>query len=68
MIDRADTIILYVDGICQRFGKRSESREHVGDEWGYLWERCDNCNESFDYTMDFTIKIPYGVHAERKHG
>ncbi len=35
----------------------------IGDERGYLSERCDNCNESFDYTMDFTIKVPFGVHS-----
>lgn len=63
VIDRADTVILYVDGICQRFGKRSDAREHVGDAWGYLWERCDNCNELFDYKMRFTIKVPFGVHV-----
>jgi DUF4097 and DUF4098 domain-containing protein YvlB len=63
VLDRADTLMFYIDGICQRFGRRSESKNSPGEGWGYIWDKCDNCNESFDYTMDFTIKVPYGVHV-----
>src|SRR5688572_28986750 len=28
VIDRADSIILYVEGLCQDFGKRTDDRKH----------------------------------------
>jgi DUF4097 and DUF4098 domain-containing protein YvlB len=57
-IDRADTIILYVDGLCSSFGRRKDR-----DGWGYQWEDCGRgCEEEYDYDMDFTVKIPSATH------
>jgi hypothetical protein len=62
-IDRYDTIIFYVGGSCNKFNYQKIKRgEH---RWGYNWD-CDkaDCNQSFDYKFDFTIKIPYSVNIE----
>jgi DUF4097 and DUF4098 domain-containing protein YvlB len=65
VIDRADSIILYVDGLCQSFGKRSKDRNHDVGNWGYNWEEnCKSCHEEFDYAMDFIIKVPFSCHLE----
>jgi DUF4097 and DUF4098 domain-containing protein YvlB len=65
VIDRADSIILYVDGLCQGFGKRGKERKHEAGSWGYNWEgNCNSCHEEFDYAMDFTIKVPFSCHLE----
>lgn len=62
VIDLADTIILYVDGLCTRFEKNNRrSEKHSGRDknWGYSWmNNCQDCHESYDYIMDFTVKIP----------
>ena len=63
VIDRADSIILYIDGLCQPFGKRVRHAQYHPGEWGYNWDNnCNNCHEEFDYKMDFTIKVPYSTH------
>src|SRR4051812_13701987 len=58
-IDSADTLILYVEGLCSQFSKNKNNK----NEWGYNGGNCDgrrtNCNEDFDYTMNFTVKVPY---------
>lgn len=69
IIDRADSLILYSDGPCNRFEKRT-NRKNKSDwnnnEWGYNWN--DNnerdCRESYDYTLNFTLQVPYGVHLQ----
>ena len=64
IIDRADTIILYTDGICSRFGRTSKKE---GDwthrtGWGYQWiDRDDDCKELCDYSFDYVIKVPRSV-------
>lgn len=69
VIDRADTIILYVQGVCDEFGKsvgrnRNNNKRYGG--WGYNWRNncqgCDN-DKSFDWDMDFTIKVPQGINV-----
>ncbi|MEK6780351.1 MAG: DUF4097 family beta strand repeat-containing protein [Bacteroidota bacterium] len=63
-IDRADTLIFYVEGACNGFGKRKRNDHnnwgsHGG--WGYDWNcngRGGNCDPPYDYTLDFTIKVP----------
>lgn len=75
VIDRADTLIFFVEGTGAQFGKKSESRRnsrHNG-EWGYDWccnnnwngnGNCDcNCRNEFDYKMDFVVKVPSSVHV-----
>lgn len=62
VVDRADTIILYVQGLCNDFGRtRRNDRRHGG--WGYNWNNCEgrNCEKEYDWTMDFTIKVPQGI-------
>ena len=69
VIDRADTLILYVQGICHDFGKNVNDRRN-GDRkrsggWNYNWNNCNgrNCDPEFDYTMDFKIKVPSSINA-----
>ncbi len=67
VIDRADTLILYVNDGCNSFGKRRKGRNNNGfsnSSWGYNWENNGdrNCNLTYDYKMDFTIKVPYSIH------
>jgi hypothetical protein len=62
VIDRADTLILFVDGLCSSFGRNPRSRGHNGG-WNYQWADCGrNCEEPYDYTMNFTVKVPAAVH------
>jgi DUF4097 and DUF4098 domain-containing protein YvlB len=72
VIDRADTLIFYVDGGCNKFGRTSDWRDDDGndrnngrDQWGYNWNNCnsDRCRTSYDYTMDFTLKVPFSLHV-----
>lgn len=66
VIDRADTLILYVEDGCNSFGKVSDRRNNNGSNykgWGYNWN-CQgrNCRMEYDYKMDFVLKIPSGIH------
>lgn len=62
IIDRADTIILYVKDGCHQFG-RSKSNDskwgHAG--WSYQSEHHDDCRLVYDYKMDFTLRVPAGI-------
>lgn len=62
VVDLADTIILYVNGLCSRFSNHQERwGQYVNGnrKWGYSWEkRGEDCHDNFDYDMDFTVKIP----------
>ena len=64
-IDRADTIILYIEDGCASFGETRKNKRHNGwsrDGWGYNWD-CNNgnCDLEYDYTMDFTVKVPSSI-------
>ena len=64
IIDRADTIILYTEGLCSRFGKSSKKNGDWGQRngWGYQWnDKDDDCKELVDYTFDYVIKVPMSV-------
>jgi DUF4097 and DUF4098 domain-containing protein YvlB len=66
VIDRADTIILYTDGICSRFGKNSKKNGDWSQRsgWGYQWNDHDgDCNELCDYSFDYVIKVPMSVNV-----
>jgi hypothetical protein len=69
VIDRADTILLYVQGVCNEFGKLRRNRNWHGNKyggWGYNWNNdCQNCNDDklYDWEMDFTIKVPQGINV-----
>ncbi|MBK5278128.1 MAG: DUF4097 family beta strand repeat protein [Bacteroidia bacterium] len=66
-IDRADTLIYYVEGTCNNFGKLQSKKRNWGAQggWGYNWSesegRGNKCNPPYDYTLDFTIKVPTSV-------
>lgn len=65
VLDRADTIILYVDGYCNNFGKvKNRSQRWRNGGWGYDWN-CNNgsCNKDYDWEMDFTVKVPTGTNV-----
>lgn len=63
-IDRVDTLIVYVSGGCNQFGYR-KNRKHANDRWSYQWD-CNNgdCNPPYDYTFNFTVKVPSGINVE----
>lgn len=68
VIDRADTIILYVQGVCNEFGKvrnRNNGWSSKYGGWGYNWNNCNgrNCDKDYDWSMDFTIKVPQGINV-----
>jgi hypothetical protein len=68
VIDRADTIILYVEGACNEFGRQKNfgSRQHRYGGWGYNWRNnCQGCDneKDYDWDMDFIIKVPQGVNV-----
>jgi DUF4097 and DUF4098 domain-containing protein YvlB len=74
-IDRADTLIFYVEDGCSEFGKKTHGKnrnEWFNGDWGYTW--CCNNNQGdcstncrgkseYDYKMDFKVKVPSGVHV-----
>jgi DUF4097 and DUF4098 domain-containing protein YvlB len=67
VIDRADTVILFVEDGCNSFRKRAYNKNNGPDgddkKWGYNWNcnNNNNCRQDYDYTMDFTIKVPKSV-------
>lgn len=65
IIDRADTIILYVSDGCNQFRKRNSRSGHSNRHdqgWGYHSEWQNNCHIDYDYKMDFTLKVPASLH------
>ena len=63
VIDRADTMIFYLQGGCNVFGKQNWKARNFGthNKWTYNWEGDTNCDTNYDYKLDFTIKVPYSV-------
>jgi DUF4097 and DUF4098 domain-containing protein YvlB len=67
VIDRADTLIFYVEDSCNSFGKKKDRKNNNGgwfkNGWGYNWDcRNRDCRDEYDYKMDFTIKVPSSIH------
>jgi hypothetical protein len=60
VINLVDTLILYVDGTCNRFEKRPDNKNKAIEDWSYHWRNCDEhgCQEDFNYKMNFILKIP----------
>lgn len=61
--DLSDTLIFYVDGLCNRFGKHNENHNKRNGYWGYNWNNCRDedgwvKDESYDYTFNFTVQVP----------
>jgi hypothetical protein len=67
IIDRADTIILYIDGICQSFDRKNTGNRHNNNNrpgWGYQWDgNCESCRDDFDHMTTFNIKVPFATHV-----
>lgn len=68
VIDEADSIVLFVEGTCNTFSKYDGKKARNGNRWmkrwGYSWNDCGkNCQENFNYTMDFVVKVPAGVNV-----
>src|SRR5260221_1986309 len=68
VIDRADTLIFYVEGGCNNFGKlnsRNNRHDDRQEGWGYNWNDCNgrgnNCRTEYDYQLDFVLKVPSSV-------
>jgi hypothetical protein len=59
VIDRADTIILYVKDGCHEFGMNRKNRSGWHrDGWGYQSVNGNDCHLLYDYKMDFVVKVP----------
>ena len=70
VMDRADTLLVYVKGLCSGFGKQISRKENWQIKfggWGYDWNNGrrhrDECEKKYDYTMNFTIKVPVGTNV-----
>lgn len=60
VIDRADTLILYLKGVGNRFGKENKNYGMQMAGWGYNWEG-DDVDKLYDYTTNFIVKVPYVI-------
>lgn len=65
VIDRVDTLVLFVEGPCISFGRANNKNRNNhwsrNGHYNYDWNDCNNnrsCREEYDYTMDFVIKVP----------
>ncbi|NOS55257.1 MAG: DUF4097 family beta strand repeat protein [Cyclobacteriaceae bacterium] len=63
VIDRADTLIFYMQGGCNVFGKQDWRPRNFGtrNKWSYNWEGDSDCDTKYEYKLDFTIKVPNSV-------
>jgi len=62
IFDRADTLILYVRDGCHEF-TRGGLRRNGWQRWGYEPNH-DNCDLTYDYKMDFTVKVPASLNID----
>lgn len=56
VIDRADTIILYVSDGCHQFRRNPHRSAHARGGWEY--QSFQDCNPPYDYRMEFTLRVP----------
>lgn len=62
VMDRADTIVLYITEGCSEF--RLTSRDGYSGRrgaWGYQSVHPQECNLPYDYQMEFVVKVPHAV-------
>jgi DUF4097 and DUF4098 domain-containing protein YvlB len=71
VLDRVDTLVLFVEGPCISFG-RADRKNYGNGRWNrtgrysYDWNDCNNsrnCREEYDYTLDFVIKVPASLNV-----
>lgn len=56
VVERPDTLILYVKGLCSTFGY---VRSAKGNGWQYQWRPgCCDHKPDFEQRMDFVVKVP----------
>ena len=67
ILDRADTLIVYTEGVCNSFGKstRKENWRAKWNGYGYNWDGCKgrDCDKEYDYEMNYSIKVPRNIHV-----
>lgn len=65
VIDLADTIILYTDGLCSTFGKNANRKRQNMSNWSYEWnnQRNEDCKTQADHTFDYVVKVPYSLNV-----
>lgn len=64
IMDLADTLILFTEGLCNRFGRvgKNGNWNHTSKGWGYQWNQDQKgCKEVYDYTLDFVMRVPRTV-------
>jgi len=61
VMNDVDTIYLYVQDGCNSFSREARHGWSRND-WGYDSD-CRDCNIQYDYSMDFTIKVPTQINV-----
>lgn len=65
IIDRADTLILYVQDGCYSFATgtaRADDRGPDRKPWGSHYSAKNDCHLAYDYRMDYVIRVPRDIH------
>lgn len=61
VIDLADTLILYTQGLCSKFGRKQnqKNRKSYTKDWSYEWNSDSNeCREKADHKLDYVVRVP----------
>ena len=61
VIDKADTILLYVRGICPPSGNTTRGRGLHLNNWGYNRNACNPDEAGYNFRMNFTVRVPQGT-------
>ena len=68
IIDLADTLILFVKGPCNSYGRGNQKyhrNKKEGRGWNYNWSgHRDDCMEDYNFSLNFRIKVPSSVNLE----
>lgn len=62
--DLADTVIVYIEGLCFTFDKHKNRYNKRNNGWDYDWCNCNRGGDGwtkdqpYDYTINFTVKVP----------
>jgi hypothetical protein len=61
----ADTLIFYMQGGCNVFGKQNWKARNFGtpNKWTYNWDGNHGCDTKYEYKLDFNIKVPLSVNV-----
>lgn len=58
VIDRLDTIIVYMKGECGTFSNHNNKWKNENKSWNYNWNNYEN---EYDFKLDFKVKVPYNL-------